>query len=254
MQHRGTSTTNKHVTLNPVSGLSGFRNTEWSSKGLTGCFWILSEHFLSEGSMWRFPWWTYSSSGRGALPRPLPEAGAGETGHRNSERVAHGRGHLGSGAEPTSWNQTWLYLMDHQGLDLPLEHLHPGCRDNRPNVGHHTLAEDLADEAVVPLETGRGCVLHWKAIVIIWNTRDILEIRSPITVNGGVGRRPHSITKEPRLLQAGLQGVRGAPGPSLGKHRPGHAVFSDQKTGFPHKIFTRWYVSEKDLAENTDDM
>lgn len=60
------------------------------------------------------------------------------------------------------------HLVHHQRLDLPLQDLHAGGGDHRANVGHHNLAEDVADEPVVPLEAGRRRVLHGKAVVVVW--------------------------------------------------------------------------------------
>lgn len=58
--------------------------------------------------------------------------------------------------------------MHHQRLDLPLQDLHAGGGDHRADVGHHDLAEDVANEPVVPLEARRCRVLHGKAVVVVW--------------------------------------------------------------------------------------
>lgn len=62
-----------------------------------------------------------------------------------------------------------FYLMNHQGLNLAFQDLHSGCGDHGADVGHHALAQDLADEPVVPLEPSRGRVLHGEPIVVICN-------------------------------------------------------------------------------------
>lgn len=59
-------------------------------------------------------------------------------------------------------------LVHHQRLDLPLKDLHTGCGDHWPNIRHHNLTEDVADEPVVPLKASSCCMLHWKSIVIVW--------------------------------------------------------------------------------------
>lgn len=60
------------------------------------------------------------------------------------------------------------HLVHHERLDLPLQDLHAGCGDHRADVGHHDLAEDVADEPVVPLEAGGRYVLHREAVVVVW--------------------------------------------------------------------------------------
>ena len=57
--------------------------------------------------------------------------------------------------------------MHHEGLDLALQHLHASGGDHGADVRHHVLAQDVADQPVVPLESRRGGVLQGEAIVII---------------------------------------------------------------------------------------
>lgn len=57
--------------------------------------------------------------------------------------------------------------MHHERLHLALEHLHACGGDHRPYVGDHAVAQDLADEAVVALETGSSRMLHGKAVVVV---------------------------------------------------------------------------------------
>lgn len=57
--------------------------------------------------------------------------------------------------------------MHHQRLDLAFEDLHPSGGDDGPHIWDHALAEDLADQAVVALETSRGRVLYRKPVVVI---------------------------------------------------------------------------------------
>lgn len=58
--------------------------------------------------------------------------------------------------------------MHHKGLDLPFQDLHTGGSDDGAHVGDHALAQDLADQPVVALETGGSRVLHGESVVVIW--------------------------------------------------------------------------------------
>lgn len=58
--------------------------------------------------------------------------------------------------------------MHHERLNLPLEDLHACRGDYGTDIGNHDLAEDVADEPVVPLEASGCRVLHREAIVVIW--------------------------------------------------------------------------------------
>lgn len=57
--------------------------------------------------------------------------------------------------------------MHHQRLDLAFEDLHAGGGDDGAHVGHHALAEDLADQPVVALEASGGRVLYGKTVVVV---------------------------------------------------------------------------------------
>lgn len=71
------------------------------------------------------------------------------------------------------------YLVHHERLDLPLEDLHAGRGDHRAHVGHHDLAEDVADEPVVPLEASSCCVLHRETVVVVWVEGGQKVVRQP---------------------------------------------------------------------------
>lgn len=57
--------------------------------------------------------------------------------------------------------------MHHEGLDLTFEDLHASGGNHRANIRHHNLAQDVADEPVVPLETSCRCMLHGETVVIV---------------------------------------------------------------------------------------
>ncbi|TNN38122.1 hypothetical protein EYF80_051724 [Liparis tanakae] len=50
------------------------------------------------------------------------------------------------------------YLVHHQALHLALQHLHARRGDDGAHVGHHALAQDLADQPGPGEAEGRGMV------------------------------------------------------------------------------------------------
>lgn len=86
--------------------------------------------------------------------------------HKQRQKVRLGDG--GDTGRRSETQELQTHLVHHQRLDLPLEHLHAGRGDHRAHVGHHDLAEDVADEPVVPLEAGGCRVLDGKTVVVVW--------------------------------------------------------------------------------------
>lgn len=84
--------------------------------------------------------------------------------------------------------------MHHEGLDLSLEDLHAGCGDNRADVGDYDLTENVADEAVVPLEASSCWVFYWKTIIIVWRER---KPQIPL-------RSHHTSQKQQAITQSGI--------------------------------------------------
>ena len=62
------------------------------------------------------------------------------------------------------------HLVHGEGLDLSLEDAHAAGGDHGADVGHHAVAEDLVDEAVIAQVAGVGHVLHREPVVRIWGT------------------------------------------------------------------------------------
>lgn len=120
--------------------------------------------------LWTTLWrrWIFSSCPDGGLQSEatLPPVFSGK---RDTQAPQLGINELIKTAVSERLNiPVWSYLMNHQGLDLPFEDLHASGRDDGSHVWDDALAEDLADQTVVSLETSRGQVLYRKPVVVIW--------------------------------------------------------------------------------------
>ena len=60
--------------------------------------------------------------------------------------------------------------MHGQGLDLSFQDAHAACGDHGPDIWHHTVTEDLVDEAVVAQVAGMGHMLHGETVIWICGT------------------------------------------------------------------------------------
>ena len=57
--------------------------------------------------------------------------------------------------------------MQHEGLDLSLQHLHAGLGHDGAGIRHCRVAEDVVDEAMVALVAGRRNMLDREPIVLV---------------------------------------------------------------------------------------
>ena len=62
----------------------------------------------------------------------------------------------------------FTHLVHLEALDLPLEDRHAAARYHRADVRHHSVAEHVVHQLVVPLVPGGCDVLHRETVIVIY--------------------------------------------------------------------------------------